>query len=90
MRNLELIATALAAGLVLGSLFFGGLWWTVNRGVTAALPAVWFGLSTLLRGVLAVGGLYSFARFGADSLLACLCGFVIARSAVKHLTRLSI
>jgi len=30
---------ALAIGIFLGALFFGGLWWTVRRGLTVANPA---------------------------------------------------
>jgi len=90
VRDVELITAPLAAGMVLGILFFGGLWWTVNRGLTAALPAVWFGLSTLVRVAVTVCALYYFARLGLPSLIACLCGFLIARSAVKRLTRLSV
>ncbi len=88
MRDVELITLALAAGMILGILFFGGLWWTVNRGLTAAVPALWFGLSSLLRVAVTGCALYFFARLGLPSLTACLCGFLIARSAVKRLTRL--
>lgn len=88
MRDVQLITCALAAGIILGILFFGGLWWTVNRGLTAAFPAVWFGLSTLLRIAVVVCGLYYFARSGLPSLSACLGGFLVARSVVKRLTRL--
>jgi len=48
------IIGALAIGMVLGALFFGGLWWTVRRGLTAANPALWFGLSALTRMALTV------------------------------------
>jgi F1F0 ATPase subunit 2 len=88
VTGLAPLAVALAAGLVLGTLFFGGLWWTVRRGLTATMPAAWFGFSALGR-LAAVGcGLYCFARLGLPSLLACLCGLLVARGAVKHLTRL--
>jgi len=89
VRDLALITAPLAAGIGLGLLFFGGLWWTVNRGLTAALPAVWFGLSSVLRVAVIVCGLYGFARLGLPSLIACLVGFLIARSAVTRLTRLT-
>jgi len=38
----ELLILALAAGLVLGAIFFGGLWWTVRKGVSSKYPALWF------------------------------------------------
>ena len=31
--NFWSLAPALAAGLLLGAFFFGGLWWTVRKGV---------------------------------------------------------
>jgi F1F0 ATPase subunit 2 len=82
-----LLAGALAGGMVLGAVFFGGLWWTVSRGLGAAVPALWFGLSALVRMALVVCGLYCFARLGLPSLVACLCGVLVARGAVKRLTR---
>jgi uncharacterized membrane protein YfbV (UPF0208 family) len=41
------IIAALATGIFLGALFFGGLWWTVRRGLTVANPALWFGVSAV-------------------------------------------
>jgi F1F0 ATPase subunit 2 len=82
-----LLLGAFAAGMVLGTVFFGGLWWTVRRALTADVPAVWFGLSALVRMAVVVSGLYCFARLGLPSLIACLCGLLAARGAVKHLTR---
>jgi F1F0 ATPase subunit 2 len=89
MSELGLLIGALAAGLVLGAAFFGGLWWTVNRALTATVPSIWFGVSALLRMVISVAALYYIARWGLPSLLTCLCGFLIARGAVKHLTRIA-
>ena len=89
MNAIGLILASLAAGMVLGAVFFGGLWWTVTRGLTAASPAMWFGLSALLRIAIAVCGLYYFARLGLPSLIACLCGFLIARGTIKRLTRIA-
>jgi F1F0 ATPase subunit 2 len=82
-----LLVAAFAAGLVLGTAFFGGLWWTVRRGLTAAAPAVWFGLSALGRMAVVVYGLYCCARLGLPSLIACLCGLLVARGAIRHFTR---
>ena len=89
MSGIGLIVGALGAGLLLGTVFFGGLWWTVTRALTAAVPAGWFGLSALLRMAVVVCGLYCFARLGLPSLLACLCGLLVARGAVRHLTRVA-
>jgi F1F0 ATPase subunit 2 len=83
------ILAALAIGIFLGVLFFGGLWWTVRRGLTAANPALWFGVSALSRMAITLSGLYYVARAGWPSLLACLCGLLIARVATTRLTRIA-
>ena len=89
MSDIGPVIDALAAGMVLGALFFGGLWWTVRRGLTATNPALWFGLSALVRVAITVSGLYYIARSGWPSLLACLCGLLIARVAVMRLARIA-
>jgi F1F0 ATPase subunit 2 len=83
------IIGALAIGILLGALFFGGLWWTVRRGLSAANPALWFGLSALARMAIILSGLYYVARTGWPTLLACLCGLLIARVAATRLTRIA-
>ena len=41
MKLLTLVL-AWVAGVVLGAIFFGGLWWTVRKGVSSKRPALWF------------------------------------------------
>jgi len=86
MNQIAVLAMALAAGLLLGAFFFGGLWWTVTRGLASPQPAMWFFVSMILRmGVLLAG----FIRVGGDDWrrwLACLLGAVLARVVVKRLT----
>jgi F1F0 ATPase subunit 2 len=89
MSSIALILGPLTAGMILGTVFFGGLWWTVTRGLNASIPALWFGLSALLRMAIAVSALYYFARLGLPSLITCVCGLLIARGAVKRLTRIA-
>ncbi|MFA6063464.1 MAG: ATP synthase subunit I [Gallionella sp.] len=87
MNDVVMMAYALSGGLVLGIVFFGGLWWTVNRGLTARQPAVWFILSLLLRLSVALAGFYFVAGSDWRRLLVCLAGFVIARQIVTRATR---
>ena len=89
MSEIGPIIEALAIGTFLGAVFFGGLWWTVHRGLTAANPALWFGVSALARMAITLSGLYYVARAGWPSLLACLCGLLIARVATTRLTRVA-
>ncbi len=87
MTDFGLLLGALTAGIILGTVFFGGLWWTVNRMLTATTPAVWFGVSALARMAVLVLGLYCFARLGLPTLVACLVGVLVARTADKHFAR---
>ena len=89
MSDIGPIIGALAIGILLGALFFGGLWWTVRRGLTAANPALWFGVSALSRMAMTLSGLYFVAREGWPSLVASLCGLLIARVAATHITRIA-
>jgi F1F0 ATPase subunit 2 len=75
-----------AAGLLLGAVFFGGLWWTVNRGVTSPRPAVWFLGSFLVRMGITLGGFYVVSDGHWQRLLLCLVGFLIARITVTWMT----
>jgi F1F0 ATPase subunit 2 len=78
---------ALVTGISLGAIFFGGLWWTVQKGVSSKQPALWFLGSLLLRTCLALAGFYFVARGRWERLLLCLVGFIAARLMVTHFTR---
>ena len=75
------------AGLVLGAIFFGGLWWTVRKGVSSKRPALWFSGSLLLRMSVALAGFYLVSGRHWERLLVCLLGFVMARLVVTWLAR---
>jgi F1F0 ATPase subunit 2 len=79
---------ALLAGLLLGAIFFGGLWWTVLKGVSAKQPALWFSLSFLLRTGIVLAGFYFVSGADWKRLLVCLSGFIIARLVVTGMTRM--
>ena len=81
------LAVPLAAGLMLGAIFFGGLWWTVTRGVSSKRPALWFLGSKLLRMGVALGGFYLVGGGRWERWLLCLLGFVLARVITWRLTR---
>ena len=87
MTDVLRLVLALVTGLLLGAIFFGGLWWTVRKGFSSQQPALWFLGSLLLRTSIALAGVYVVARGDWQRLLACLVGFVVARSIVMRLTR---
>jgi F1F0 ATPase subunit 2 len=87
MHDLLPLTVAGGMGMVLGAMFFGGLWWTVVRGVLSPRPALWFLGSKLLRTALALGGFYLVGGVRWDRWLLCLVGFVVARIITARLTR---
>ena len=88
MSDTLALAIAFLAGALLGAFFFGGLWWTVQKGVASETPALWFLGSLLLRSILVVAGFYLAAQGHWSRLAACLLGFLIARViVVRRLTR---
>jgi len=87
MNETLILVLALATGVLLGAIFFGGLWWTVQKGVSSKRPALWFFGSLLLRTSIALVGFYFIARGHWERLLVCLLGFAMARLIVMRLTR---
>ena len=87
MNETLTLVLALVTGVLLGAIFFGGLWWTVRKGVSSERPALWFLGSLLLRTSITLTGFYFVARGDWQRLLMCLLGFVIARPIVTRLTR---
>ena len=81
------LVLALLTGVLLGAMFFGGLWWTVQKGVSSQRPALWFFGSLLLRMSIALAGFYFVSGGHWDRLVLCLLGFVMARRVVTWLTR---
>ena len=71
-------------GVGLGIFFFGGLWWTVRRGIRSRYAAVWFTGSLLLRAGVTLAGIYWFTAGRWEKLLACVLGFIIARVLVTR------
>ena len=87
MNNVLFLVLALVAGLVLGAVFFGGLWWTVRKGVSGKSRALWFPVSMLLRMSIVLVGFYFVGQGDWQRLVTCLLGFIIARIIVMRLTR---
>ncbi len=82
------LIAALVLGLALGAIFFGGLWWTVRRGLVSGNPAMWFGLSALGRLACVFVGFYFLARTGGLLPVAAgLLGLLIARVVVTRTVR---
>ena len=81
------LALSLAAGILLGAIFFGGLWWTVRHGVLSGHPGLWFAGSMLLRITIVMTGFYFLLGLPADGWkipFAGSLGFIMARLAATR------
>jgi F1F0 ATPase subunit 2 len=79
MTDSATLAWAALAGVALGAMFFGGLFWSVRKVMTTRRPAVWMFASLLSRMGLVLGGFYVVCRADGVRWAACAAGFVLAR-----------
>ena len=86
MSDLLFILLSVFVGLLTGLFFFGGLWWTVKKGVGSHVPALWFIGSLLIRLVVTLVVFYYLSVDHWERLLLCLLGFIVARGFVSRLT----
>ena len=87
MSEMSMVILAVLAGFMLGAVFFGGLWWTIQRGFASAQPAVWFSGSLILRTATTLGGFYFVSHGDWRRLVGCLAGFLIARFLILRFSR---
>ena len=81
------LVAAAVAGILLGGMFFGGLWWTVRKGLSSQRAALWFLGSLLLRLSLVLVGFYFVLGDSWQRLLAGLLGFTVSRPIVTRFIR---
>jgi F1F0 ATPase subunit 2 len=81
-----LILTSFIGGMVLGLLFFYGLWYTVRKTMIIKNPAIWVLCSFFIRTGITLTGFYYISQGSLQRLLICLLGFISARYIVKHFT----
>ena len=86
MNDIALFFAVFLAGGLIGTVFFGGLWLTVQKGLTSEHPALWFFGSTLLRTGFALAGFYFISQGDWRKILLGLLGFFIARVVITRLT----
>ena len=84
------VSIGLAAGAVMGALYFGGLFWSVMRLKTVEHKKRFLFYSWLLRSVGLIGGLFVLMRYDEQVLFAGVAGlfaarFVIVRQVKKQL-----
>jgi F1F0 ATPase subunit 2 len=79
VNNLLLLALAFAAGIVLGTFFFYGLWLTVRKLPLARRPVVMSLSSFFGRLAIVLVGFYFITAGRWERLAVCLVGFLAAR-----------
>ncbi len=90
MNEAPILAGNLFAGILLGTFFFGGLWWTIRSRSPSQWSGLLFSASFLLRMVVTVTGFYLVSHGEWRKLMACLVGFLLARIAITRLIRLPV
>ena len=87
MNETILMILAFAAGIILGIIFFGVLWFTVKKSMTSKIPALWVLGSFFFRVAIVLAGFYFVSSGNWQRLVICLLGFIIARFLVIHFTK---
>ena len=87
MNEILYMVLAFMGGLVLGTLFFGGLWLTMKKVFTSKMPGLFFSGSFLIRAAITMIGFYYISMAHWQRLLICVLGFVVARFLVMRITK---
>jgi F1F0 ATPase subunit 2 len=87
MNDVVYMVFSFIAGLILGTIFFFGLWLTVKKMVDAKKPALLFLSSLFFRVSITLTGFYYISLGNWQRLLICLLGFITARYIIIHRTK---
>ncbi len=78
------LVLAFLAGIVLGTFFFGGLWWTVQRIASSDKPYLFSAVSFIIRMAAVVTAFYCLLSADWTYLLVALAGFIAARMVLVY------
>ena len=70
---------AFIVGILVGSLFFGGLYLTVKKLTSLKYPALFMMLSLIVRLVILTGGIYLIMDGGIKNVLSAMAGIILVR-----------
>ena len=87
MNEISNLMWAFIVGLLLGVLFFGGLWITVKKIINSKTPGLLMVGSFVLRITIVLAGFYFIGLGDWKKLIACLIGFMVSRFTVIYLTK---
>lgn len=68
-------------GLILGTIYFGGLWFSIRFLLYLERGALWMSISFLTRNLIVVAGFYWVMNGQWQILIASLTGFLLIRVA---------
>ena len=88
MNDIFFLLITMIASLILGIIFFGGLWWTIHKGLESKYPAAWFILSFIIRTSIVLVGFYFILDSQWERIVAAVLGFLIARLLIMQITKL--
>ena len=77
--NTSVMLAMLSAGAIIGILYFGGLWLTLNKLTKTKSWSLWLGVSFLVRMTLAMAGFWFLGAGDWRRILALITGFTIIR-----------
>ena len=86
MNEIVSLLPALLGGIILGILFFGGLWLTIRKGIHSKRPTLLFMGSLITRLAIVVLGFYYIGANSWQKILICLAGFLLARMVITRIT----
>jgi F1F0 ATPase subunit 2 len=78
------LCVSLVVGVALGGIYFGGLWWTVNRLMTAKNPAPIVLLSMGVRCAITIAGLYYLSDGRWLRIVVAMVGFIGVRIVLRR------
>jgi F1F0 ATPase subunit 2 len=70
---------ALFSGMLLGLIYFGGLWLSIRRFLARENAMLWFQISLMLRNLIALCGFYLIMDGDWQKLIAAVVGFSVVR-----------
>ena len=82
MTEAAALLVAAGGGVLLGALYFGGLWLTIRHGLASGAPGFWFLGSVMVRTGLVLGGFWVISGGDWRRLVASLVGFIGVRLAM--------
>jgi F1F0 ATPase subunit 2 len=84
MNEIFKLVFSLGAGILVGVIFFGGLWFTVTKVVSSGKASLWLVISWLIRNGIVLTGFYFVSNGQWEKLLVCLFGFLVARVVIMR------